>query len=92
MKIKSLIVVAATAVGLAGYGSAAFADAAAGKKIFDDVCAECHEVMDFQGEDLAEQTATIKKIVAKQAKHKKALTLTDQQVADVAAYMVGGVK
>jgi mono/diheme cytochrome c family protein len=92
MKIKSLLVIAATTVGLAGYGSAAFADAAAGKKIFDDICAECHETADFEGEDVAAQTATIKKIVAKQAKHKKALTLTDQQAADVAAYMVGGGK
>ena len=92
MKIKSLLVVAVATAGFAGYGSAAFADAAAGKKTFDDVCAECHETADFEGEDVAAQTATIKKIVAKQMKHKKALTLTDQQAADVAAYMASGGK
>jgi len=32
MKIKSLLVVAATTLALAGYGSAAFADAAAGQE------------------------------------------------------------
>jgi mono/diheme cytochrome c family protein len=92
MKIKTLLVVAVATAGFAGYGSAAFADAAAGKKTFDDVCAECHETADFEGEDAAAQTATIKEIVAGKKKHKKALKLTDQQAADVAAYMVSGGK
>jgi len=30
-------------VGLAGFGGAALADAAAGKATFNDVCSECHE-------------------------------------------------
>ena len=91
MKMSKVLVVAVAGLGAAGWGMAANADAA-GKAKFDADCAECHEVMDFQGEDAAAQTATIKKIVAKQAKHKKALTLTDQQAADVAAYMVSGGK
>ena len=75
---------------LAGGGSAAHADAAAGKATFTAVCAECHEVADFEGEDAAAMQGTLKQIVAGTQKHKKALQLTDAQIADVAAYMTGG--
>ena len=75
---------------LAGYGSAAHADAAAGKATFTAVCAECHEVVDFEGEDATAMRGTLKQIVAGTQKHKKALQLTDAQIADVAAYMTGG--
>jgi len=92
MKINKLLTVSIAAVGLAGYGGAALADAAAGKATFEDVCAECHETADFEGEAAADLTATIKKISAGQMKHKKALKLTDQQAADVAAFMAGGGK
>ena len=65
MKIKALMVVSAAAV-FAGYGSAALADA---KATFNDVCSECHETADFEGENAAELAATIKKISAGQMKH-----------------------
>jgi mono/diheme cytochrome c family protein len=87
MKFRRLVVIASAVAGLAGFGSAAHAD---GKATFTDVCSECHEVADFEGEDAAALQGTIKKIVAGQMKHKKALKLTDQQVADVAAYMAAG--
>ena len=90
MKFSRLLVVASAAAGLVGFGSAAHADAAAGKATFTDVCSECHEVADFEGENAAEVQATLKKIVGGQMKHKKALKLTDAQIADVAAYMTGG--
>jgi mono/diheme cytochrome c family protein len=90
MKFSRLVVVASAVAGLVGFGSAAHADAAAGKATFTDVCSECHEVADFEGENAAEVQATIKKIVGGQMKHKKALKLTDAQIADVAAYMTGG--
>jgi mono/diheme cytochrome c family protein len=92
MKIKQLLTISLAAAGLAGYSGASLADAAAGKATFDEICAECHEAADFEGEDAAEVTATVKKIVAGQMKHKKALKLTDQQAADVAAYMASGGK
>jgi mono/diheme cytochrome c family protein len=92
MKFKTLMVASVAAMGLVGFGNAAMADAAAGKKTFDSICSECHEPGDFEGEDLKEQTATITAIVAGQHKHKKALKLTDQEIADVAAYMVSGGK
>ncbi len=68
MKIKQLLVISLAATGLAGYGSAAMADAAAAKKMFNDVCSECHEAADFEGENAAELAATIKKISAGQMK------------------------
>jgi len=88
MKIKALMVVSAAAI-FAGYGSTALADA---KTTFNDVCAECHETADFEGEDAKELTATIKKIAAGQMKHKKAIKLTDAEATEMAAFMAGGGK
>jgi mono/diheme cytochrome c family protein len=88
MKIKALVVVSTAAV-LAGYGSAALADA---KATFNDVCAECHETADFEGEDAKELAATIKKISAGQMKHKKAIKLSDAEATEMAAFMAGGGK
>jgi mono/diheme cytochrome c family protein len=90
MQLSRLFVIAGVAAGVTVWGSAAHADAAAGKATFTQVCAECHEVADFEGENAAELQATIKKIVGGAMKHKKALTLTDAQIADVAAYMAAG--
>jgi len=92
MRVNRLFTVAVSVAGLAGYGGVAMADAAAGKATFNDICSECHETADFEGESAAEVTATIKKITAGQMKHKKALKLTDQQAADVAAFMTSGGK
>jgi mono/diheme cytochrome c family protein len=92
MKINRLLTVLMAATGLAGYGAVASADAAAGKATFNEICSECHEVADFEGEPAADLSATIQKIVAGQVKHKKALKLSEQQAADVAAYMASGGK
>jgi len=92
MKIKTLMVASLAAVGFAGYGAVAHADAAATKKMFNDVCAECHEAADFEGEKAADLAATLKKISAGQMKHKKAIKLSDQEAADMAAFMAGGAK
>ena len=88
MKIKVLMVVSAAAV-LTGYGSTALADA---KKTFTDVCSECHETADFDGEDAKDVAATIKKITAGQMKHKKAIKLTDAEAAEMAAFLTSGGK
>ena len=92
MKISRLVVMAGALAGLSVYGSAALADAAAGKATFDSICSECHEVADFEGEDPKALADTVKKIVAGQMKHKKALKLTDPQITDVAAYLASGGK
>ena len=90
IKIKHLVVIVSVSVMLTGYGSAASADAAAGKATFTTTCAECHDVADFEGEDAAALRGTLKQIVAGSQKHKQALQLTDAQIADVAAYMASG--
>ena len=90
MKVTRIFAVAIATMGLAGFSSVASADAAAGKATFEKVCAECHEVADFEGEDTAEVTATIKAIVAGTQKHKKALKLTDAEIASVATFMTTG--
>ena len=92
MNISRLVVLAGAFAGLVGFGSTAYADAAAGKATFTKVCAECHEAGDFDGEDPKEVAATIKSIVAGTTKHKEKLTLTDQQISDVAAFMAAGGK
>ena len=92
MKISGLFTISLASAALASFSGAALADAAAGKATFNDICSECHETADFEGEDAAELTATIKKIAAGQMKHKKALKLTDAQAADVAAFMAAGGK
>jgi mono/diheme cytochrome c family protein len=88
MKFKALVVVSAAAV-CASYGGTALADA---KKTFTDVCSECHEPADFEGEDAKALADTIKKISAGQMKHKKAIKLTDAEAAEMAAFMAGGGK
>lgn len=90
MNVTRILAVAAATFALAGFSTAASADAAAGKAKFAADCAECHEAADFAGEDAAALSATLKKIVAGQMKHKNALKLTDAEIADVAAYMAAG--
>jgi mono/diheme cytochrome c family protein len=92
VKINRLLTMSLVAAGLAGYGNVASAEVPAGQATFDQACAECHEVADFEGENAADLSASIRKIVAGQLKHKEALKLTDQQAADVAAYMASGGK
>ena len=92
MKISGLLTISLASAALASFSGAALADAAAGKATFNDICSECHETADFEGEYAADLTATVKKIAAGQMKHKKALKLTDAQAADVAAFMAGGGK
>jgi mono/diheme cytochrome c family protein len=92
MKMSRLFVVGLATLGLAGWSLSASADAAAGKAKFDAACADCHEAGDFEGEDAAALADSLKQIVAGQLKHKEAITLSDQEIADVAAYMASGGK
>jgi mono/diheme cytochrome c family protein len=92
MKTGRMFVIAVAALGLSGWSFSASADAAAGKATFTKSCAECHEVADFAGEDVKGLTDSIKKIVAGQQKHKAKLTLSDADIANVAAYMSSGGK
>lgn len=58
----------------------AFADAKAGKAKFDAVCADCHEIADYDG------VTVDRAAIDKQKKHKK-FTLTDAELKNVAEYL-----
>ena len=95
MRLFRTIVMSSAVMAIASWGTAAHADAAAAKKQFADVCSECHEVGDFQGESAADISKSLKTIAGggnmKNGKpHKKALKLTDAEIADLAAYMAAG--
>ncbi len=95
MKMSRLLVVSASVLAIASWAGSAHADAAAGKAKFAEACSECHEVGDFEGDKAADLTASIKKIVAggnmeNGKPHKKALKLSDAEIADLAAYMAAG--
>jgi mono/diheme cytochrome c family protein len=90
MKVTRILALSLAALAIAGFSTVASADAAAGKAKFTAACAECHEVADFAGEDAKALTDSLKKIVAGQEKHKKALKLSDAEIADLAAYMAAG--
>ncbi|HEX9208293.1 MAG TPA: c-type cytochrome [Steroidobacteraceae bacterium] len=90
MKVTRILAVSLVTLGLASFSGVASADAAAGKAKFTAACAECHEVGDFEGEAAAKLTESIKAIVAGTQKHKKALKLSDAEIADLAAYMSAG--
>jgi mono/diheme cytochrome c family protein len=68
------------------------ADVKAGEKKFNAVCAECHDSADFEGEDLNGLRDTLRRISHGEIKHKKSVQLSDQEIADLAAYMASGGK
>lgn len=90
MKVTRIFALSVATLAIAGFSSAASADAAAGKAKFAADCAECHEAADFAGEDAKALTDSLKKIVGGQLKHKSALKLSDAEIADLAAYMAAG--
>ena len=91
MKMSKVLVVTVAAVGAAGWGMAANADAA-GKAKFEAACAECHEAGDFEGEDAKALADSITKIASGAMKHKSKITLSAAEITSVAAYMASGGK
>jgi len=74
------------AMSVAVSGAAVAGDAAAGKAKHDEICSACHEKADWAGNDAATLEGKIKGVVSGATKHKKAIKLTDAEIADVAAY------
>lgn len=89
MKTRILGIAAGTLAGIIGWSGAALAD---GKATFDNICSECHEAADFEGEPAGDLQETIGQIVNGEIKHKKKLTLTDDQVAEIASFLAAGGK
>ena len=77
------IVTAAAAVLLCGSASVlACGDAAKGNAKLESACADCHEKGELKPADFSSK---VKAIVDGKTKHKKALKLTDAEIADLAA-------
>jgi mono/diheme cytochrome c family protein len=74
------------AVSAAMCGSAIAADKAAGEAKYEDVCSACHAKSDWAGKDAKALETAIKDVVAGKTKHKKKLTLTAAEAADIAAF------
>ena len=95
MKINALtiasVALAMGAVVWLGSGPAR-ADVAAGKARFNAACGQCHDSADFEGENPQALAATLRRIVSGELAHKKPLQLSDQEIADIAAYMSTGGK
>jgi mono/diheme cytochrome c family protein len=63
------------------------ADSAAGEKTFTGTCAACHKLQSYAGKSETELQTEIKGIVAGTVKHPKKLTLSADDIANVAAYI-----
>jgi len=63
------------------------ADSAAGQKIFTGTCAACHKFQSYAGKSETELQTEISGIVAGTVKHPKKLTLSADDIANVAAYI-----
>jgi cytochrome c553 len=69
------------------------ADVEAGKAKVAQMCAECHRPADWNGETPAALQSLIRDVVAGKIPHsKRALKLSDQDIADIAAYWTSGRK
>jgi mono/diheme cytochrome c family protein len=69
------------------------ADVEQGKAKVAQLCADCHRPKDWSGETTAALESLIKDIVAGKVKHpQRKLNLTQQDIADIAAYWTSGRK
>jgi len=88
MKTKRILAVSALLGWLAPCISSFAADSAAGQQTFQSSCVGCHKNMKlYAGKSEAELQSTIKGIIAGTTKHPKKLTLSDDEIANVAAYI-----
>jgi mono/diheme cytochrome c family protein len=63
------------------------ADSAAGEKTFTGTCAACHKLKSYAGKSETELQTEITGIVGGTVKHPKKLTLSADDIANVAAYI-----
>ena len=83
LPVAAISAIALLAIALSGHA----ADSAAGQKTFQTTCAGCHQLKSYGSKSSAELETDIKGIVGGTVKHPKKLTLTDTDVANVAAYI-----
>ena len=88
--MKATRILAATALlGTLLYGvSANAADSAAGQKLYDTGCKGCHaKKAVFVGKSAADLETSIKGVVGGTVKHPKKITLSADDISNVAAYI-----
>lgn len=73
--------------------NATAADIEAGKAKVAQLCSECHRPTDWSGETQPALQSLIKDVVTGKVPHsKRVLKLTDQEIADIAAYWISARK
>lgn len=72
---------------LVGCFAADAADSAAGQKTFQSTCAGCHKVASYAGKSQTLLETQLNGIVAGTIKHPKKLTLSADDIANVATYI-----
>jgi mono/diheme cytochrome c family protein len=87
VKKTPLVAALCSMVFLAMTYSSRAADSVAGQKTFQTTCAGCHQFKSYGTKSSADLETDIKGIVAGTVKHPKKLTLSDADVANVAAYI-----
>jgi len=89
MSTARCIGVASLLAGLVSVVPVYAADSAAGQKIFTSTCAACHKLQSYAGKSESQLQSEIKGIVAGSVKHPKKLTLSADDIDNVAAYIAG---
>ena len=88
MSATRTLTAATTIIGGLAFCLPAYAvDSAAGQKTFTQVCSACHTFKSYGGKSEAQLETDIKGIVAGTIKHPKKLTLSADDIANVAAYI-----
>jgi mono/diheme cytochrome c family protein len=87
---KKLVTAGSVATLMAWTAGVQAADVEAGKAKVEEICADCHDPADWEGEDAATLQSMIKDVVSGTVKHKKKLDLTDAEIANIAAYWASG--
>ena len=90
--LRRSILTLCAATAMAAGTSAYAADAAAGKAKVDAVCGECHVPADWKGTSEADLAKMIGDVKSGAFAHKKKVTLTDADVANIAAYWASAAK
>jgi mono/diheme cytochrome c family protein len=87
MKNIRIVVAMVLSPWLLGGIAANAADSAAGEKTFTAACAACHKLKSYAGKSQADLETKLQGIVAGTVKHPKKLTLSPDDITNVAAYI-----
>ena len=87
MRTSTLVVFIWIAVASLVVADAALgAETAAGKGVAETKCGSCHDATDWDGETAASLETLIRDVVKGAVSHKQKITLSDDEVKEIAAY------